>query len=446
MRRWLACLLAPLALLALTLSVYPEPPARDLKWKTAHVLDVLGGPVSFPHKSDEDVIDNKTTLGELVDVFTKRYDLQFRVDDAAFAEVAKDNELPPLEQRILEKAFPKLADVPFENVLQVVLSRMTVEGGATFLVDRGSILITTVRAQRARIWGKDYKGPYAPVIHADFDRVPLARALEEVAVKGNITLIVSDVIADKMRMPITTQLINAPLDTAVVMLADIADFQPVFRNNVLYITTRENAKELENEFQKRDREGSHQPVKSPSPPPEPGAVRLVPVEPTDKDVSEARQIILKSAEPEADAMRKAADELVTKKIPLKSAMTLFKLRHAGGVGVGAEPGSVTPDGIEAKFIQLNKTELDAETAKREGPALEKAAHIALAMSYVVEAYTPTKKLGDKDPKDWRLFTNDMRASAEELAQAAKQREAHGLHVAAKGLFAACSSCHAEFRD
>jgi hypothetical protein len=153
-------------------------------------------------------------------------------------------------------------------VLQQLLTRIPLEGGVTFVVDRGTVLLTTVPAQRARIWGKGHKGPYPPLIQANFERVPLARALQDIASRGNVTLIVSDAVAEKMRMPVTTQLINAPLDTAAVMLADIADFRTVFKDNLLYITTKENAERLEKEFQTRDREANPQPT-APSPPPTP---------------------------------------------------------------------------------------------------------------------------------------------------------------------------------
>jgi hypothetical protein len=447
MRRWLAGLLVPLALLAPALLLDAEPPARDVKSKTAHVLDGLGKPIDFPSKDDANLIDQKTTLGEILENWTKRYDLQFRVDEAAFAAAAKDEDFRLLEQKVLEKAFPKMIAVPFENVLQSVLARVRIEGGATFVVDRGTILLTTVPAQRARIWGKAHKEPYPAVIHANFERVPLAEALQDIATKGNVTLIVSDVIAEKMRMPVTTQLINAPLDTAAAMLADIADFRAVFKDNLLYITTRENATLLEKEFQKRGRPSGLQPAVPSTPPrPEPRAVRPWRPEPAEEGVKEARKIVLQCAEGDADAMKKGAEELVAKKIALKAAMTVFKLWADQGVGVGDKTGSITPDGIEAKLISLAKKELPAATAQKEGPALEKAAHVALAMSYVVEAYTPQKKVGDKDPRDWMMYTRDMRDAAKEFAGAAKKADPKGIQAAAKNLTAACNSCHGVFRD
>jgi hypothetical protein len=265
--RWAALLLVPLFLLTPCPLVGAEPRPKDLRAKTEHVLEVLATLVPFPAKGDENLVDRKTTLGEILHgVLGPRYNIEFIVDEAAFADAGKDERFQPLDAKVLETPL-SLVDVSVEDLLRQLLARVPFEAGVTFLVDRGNILITTVSAQRARIWGKAHKGPYPPIVYANFQRVPLLQAVQDIATKGSVTLIVSDVVAEKMRMPITTQLINAPLDTAAVMLADIADFQPVFKDNLLYITTRENANRLEREFKKRDREAKPQPTK-PSPGPE----------------------------------------------------------------------------------------------------------------------------------------------------------------------------------
>src|SRR5215831_1236575 len=85
--------------------------------------------------------------------------------------------------------------------------------------------------------------------------------------------------------------------------------------------------------------------------------------PDEKDVKAAEDIVTKAAG-DADAMKKAGDEIMGKKLSLKAAMYSFKLRSAGGVGVG-KAGSVSPDGIEAKLINLGKKELSSAAAKKE---------------------------------------------------------------------------------
>src|SRR5436190_24345395 len=60
------------------------------------------------------------------------------------------------------------------------------------------------------------------------------------------------------------------------------------------------------------------------------------------------------------ASREGAD--IAKKHSLEDIMNLMKLRrknpkgagYVGGVGLGAKPGAIAPDGIEAKIINLTK--------------------------------------------------------------------------------------------
>ena len=50
---------------------------------------------------------------------------------------------------------------------------------------------------------------------------------------------------------VSATLANAPVDTAIRVLANMADLQPAFLDNVIYLTTKENAKRLEQESPKR---------------------------------------------------------------------------------------------------------------------------------------------------------------------------------------------------
>jgi hypothetical protein len=172
-----------------------------------------------------------------------------------------------------------------------------------------------------------------------------------------------------------------------------------------------------------------------------------------KAIAEARNLLLKITadagdddvgEEDPTALKQGADELVARKISLLAAMVAFKSPRLGGIGFGGRTGA--PDGIEAKLIRLSKKQLPTATAAKEGPALEKAAKIALALAYVAEAYTPKKKMGDKDPKDWKADVADMRASAEELAAAARKADPKAIQVSARNLIATCNNCHGVFRD
>ena len=58
--------------------------------------------------------------------------------------------------------------------------------------------------------------------------------------------------ADKAKAAVSAALKNVPVDTAVRVLADMAELKPVRMGNLLYVTSRDNAKRLEEEEAKRN--------------------------------------------------------------------------------------------------------------------------------------------------------------------------------------------------
>ena len=61
-------------------------------------------------------------------------------------------------------------------------------------------------------------------------------------------------------------------------------------------------------------------------------------------------------------------------------------------------------------------------------------------------HTPKKKEGDKDPKDWTTWTDDMLKAAKALAAAAEKKDAKAVKDAAYKLNNSCNNCHEVFRD
>ena len=71
-----------------------------------------------------------------------------------------------------------------------------------------------------------------------FDKRPLGEALKKLADDTPWSLVLDARVGDKAKLEITTTLKSVPLDTAVRILADMADLQPVIMDNVIYVTTR----------------------------------------------------------------------------------------------------------------------------------------------------------------------------------------------------------------
>jgi hypothetical protein len=190
--------------------------------------------------------DPKTTLQEALQALAKWYfggaDV-FDVNERAFnheqlkdvlkAEVASPNPVPPMK------------NVRLVTVLRKILSRIPAPSGATFLLRPDVIEITTGEFERREVWGAADEGPFLPVVHLALDHRPLDEALRDLADQAAYNVVLDGSTAEKGKTALTAKMYNAPLDTAVRLLAGMAGLRLVQVDNVLYVTTKEGAEALE---------------------------------------------------------------------------------------------------------------------------------------------------------------------------------------------------------
>ncbi len=151
---------------------------------------------------------------------------------------------------------------------------------------------------------------------------------------------------------------------------------------------------------------------------------------------------------DAEQAKKTAAE-VAKSSELEEVMSLMQPRRANAkkpvFGVGTKPGAVTPDGIEAKVIALSK-KVDPRQLDKESAALAEMALRVQAIAEIATAKAPEKDEGQKKKKDWMEWAGEMKKSAMELGEAAKEKHAPQVKAAAAKLNSACNNCHGVFRD
>lgn len=169
----------------------------------------------------------------------------------------------------------------------------------------------------------------------------------------------------------------------------------------------------------------------------------------DPKAKEIRAALLKLTEAiekgDAGETKKASEAL--QKYELLPIMKNMKLRANGGLGVGAQPGAITPDGIEAKVIGMARKNMTKGELEKQGAELAKAAYVIAAIAEITPAKAPVKtKMGDKDPKDWAKWSEDMSKFSRELAKAAQAKDPDKVKAAAANLNSSCNSCHGIFRD
>jgi hypothetical protein len=231
------------ALLALLALVWLPGPAAA-QTRRAELLDKLRTPVKFNGFE----ADPKMMLQEALDHLADRFDLTFDVNEAAFkAEMVEDM----LAKPVAERAIPKMIDVSLDTVLRKILARVPAESGVTYVVRDDAIQLTTVAQFRAEVWGKDYQGPYLPVVELAVTNCPLQDALSDLADVGDFNIVLDARAGEAARHPVTATFKTTPVDTAARVLADMAGLKPILVENVLYVTTPENAARPEREPGKR---------------------------------------------------------------------------------------------------------------------------------------------------------------------------------------------------
>jgi hypothetical protein len=238
--------------LALGAGAWAAPAPAGARERSDELADALNRAVKFSGFEDP-----KTTLVEALDQLAKRYNLDFDVDEKAFKsdmvpdvlkiEIAQPNPIPEM-------------NATMGTVLKKILARLPAESGATFVVRSDTIELTTVQALRKEIWGENYRGPMLPLVRSNFEKLPLRDALRELAHQAEYNIVLDSAVDDEVaKTPVTARLRNAPLDTAVRLLADMADLRAVQAANVLYVTTAEKADAL------RERLKAEKPKPAPQP-------------------------------------------------------------------------------------------------------------------------------------------------------------------------------------
>jgi hypothetical protein len=181
------------------------------------------------------------TLNDALEYFSDRYDLTIVVDEEAFQAIGvlKVGESPV--------QLPRMTGVPLRLALQKMLAQLKGEEHAGAFLIRGDHLeITTTRHANPLHWvGAARRG--LPAVSCDFDREPLTEALRQLSESTGISVAVDPRALDQGRKTVSVELNDVPLDTAVGLLASMADLRAVSLDNLLYVTTRDKARELEKE-------------------------------------------------------------------------------------------------------------------------------------------------------------------------------------------------------
>ncbi len=200
--------------------------------------------------------DPQTKLGHVLNKLSQRFSrpndkppfyvpIEINVQAFEAENVKEPQEIAIVAEKPLARAVNISPATYLRRVLQRVTEKGPVPSGATFILRKDHIEITTVGAVRTEIWGQDYQGPYLSLVSAGIEKKPLEEALKQLAELADHNIVLDVRVGDRAKTPVTGRFNNVPLDTAVTFLADMADLQPILQDNVIYVTTRDNAMRLE---------------------------------------------------------------------------------------------------------------------------------------------------------------------------------------------------------
>jgi hypothetical protein len=191
--------------------------------------------------------DPRTTLDEALEKLGKLYDVSFDINEQAFK---MDGLMEVGKTPIADTApIPEMKNVRLSRVLTKILRRIPAPSGATYHLRGDRIDITTGTFQSAAIWGS-YGGPHLPLVHLILEKSSFEDAIREIAEQTDFNIVVDNRAGDKAKTPVSARLLNTPMDTALRLLTDMADLRVVHIDNVLYVTTKENAAALEARLEK----------------------------------------------------------------------------------------------------------------------------------------------------------------------------------------------------
>lgn len=129
----------------------------------------------------------------------------------------------------------KLKDVKARSALRSLLTPYNLNFailGDTVLVSTDEVAMLRQVRQRVSI---------------DLEKMELSKALRQLARDTGTNLILDTRVAKDAQTPVTLQMEDVPLETAVRLMAEMVNLKPVRVGNTLFVTTKANANELRND-------------------------------------------------------------------------------------------------------------------------------------------------------------------------------------------------------
>jgi RNA polymerase sigma factor (sigma-70 family) len=208
------------------------------------LMRLLNAPYDFYGTDGPDL---RLSLAEVMDHITIGMKLPIMIDGDA---LKSDGVERGMMAEVAKEGLPSMSRSTPTAVLKMVLARVPAKSGAIFLLRNDRIEVTTWRAFLRELGPASPKGKEddtqrpLPLVRLSFRDSPLEKALNDIADASGYNVVLDGRLKEKGKTPVTARLLNVPADTAARVLADMAGLSVVRLDNVLYVTSPENAAKL----------------------------------------------------------------------------------------------------------------------------------------------------------------------------------------------------------
>ena len=218
-----------------------EKPNKDDQAKPVEGKIISGNRArQWRDKLDQPVtieFEPNTPLREALSHIAERYGLTILIDDLAFKV---DSDQPDIEAQPVK--LPRLASVRLRTVLRAIFNQVNAD---YYVRDDVFTVVPPQRIQSGAVLRQ--------AVDLDLERRPLPAALKELSDVTGVSIVLDGQKLKDSKSEVTADFRNVPLDCAVRVLADMAGMKSVVMDNLIYVTSVENADKLEEE--KAQKEG-----------------------------------------------------------------------------------------------------------------------------------------------------------------------------------------------
>jgi hypothetical protein len=176
-------------------------------------------------------------LKDALGFIQERYGIQMVMDNVSFQT---DLGIPDFENQMVR--MPRVVGVKIRTVLRLILAQVN----GNFYPEDGVLRVVSQRRMEPQF---QLRRP----IDAVFTKEPVNNAFQILADATGTTIVLDIRVGEKGQKAITATFDQVPLETAVLVLADMVDLKTVTIDNVVYVTTKENAKEFSEKAKEKPR-------------------------------------------------------------------------------------------------------------------------------------------------------------------------------------------------